>query len=165
MEKTIVSFVFLLFISHLGFSQEMNSNSFDFWIGDWDLTWTNKQGETKKGSNKILKILDGNVIQENFEDLQTGFKGMSLSVFNPKSKKWNQAWADNRGGYYDFRGTVEGDSRIFMTEVQEIQGHQVIRRMVFKDITEDSLTWDWELSTDNGATWNLRWRINYKRKE
>lgn len=147
-----------------GFSQELDKNSFDFWLGEWDLTWTNKEGETKKGTNKVIKILDGQVIQENFEDLQTGFKGMSLSVYNQRNKEWHQAWADNGGGYFNFYGTQGNDGVIFRTNTEEIQEHKVIRRMVFKNVTRDSLIWDWEISLDNGKTWTLKWRINYKRK-
>ena len=56
--KKILAPLILVFSLNFNFSQELSADSFDFWVGDWDLTWTNKQGETKKGSNKILKILD-----------------------------------------------------------------------------------------------------------
>ena len=35
--------------------------------------------------------------------------------------------------------------------------------MVFYDIGENSLTWDWESSLDGGETWKLQWRIFYIR--
>lgn len=163
MKKITILFLILL-INH-SYSQELDANSFDFWVGDWELTWTNQQGITKKGSNKILKILDGQVIQENFEDLQTGYKGMSLSVYNPRNKKWHQAWTDNNGGYFNFYGDFENNLKMFRTETQEVQGQKVIKRMIFKDITKNSLSWHWETSVDGGKSWQLKWKINYKRKE
>jgi hypothetical protein len=36
--------------------------------------------------------------------------------------------------------------------------------MVFSDITEDSLYWEWQKSEDGGKTWADRWTINYTRR-
>jgi hypothetical protein len=40
-------------------------NQFDFWLGEWDVTW----GEDGKGENHILRIMDDKIIQENFPHL------------------------------------------------------------------------------------------------
>lgn len=148
---------------------ENPENYFDFWVGKWDVTWDEGEGKIGRGTNHITKTLDEKVIQENFEILEgqsVGFKGTSISVYQPRFKRWKQAWADNNGGYYDFIGKFEGDKRIFQTEVFETkEGKQFTQRMVFYDIKENSLTWDWESSMDGGKTWKLNWRINYKRIE
>jgi hypothetical protein len=159
-------FIFLLLSSTTpAQSQKLqDSTLFDFWIGDWDLTWTNAAGQLQKGTNQISKILDGKVIQENFSFASGTFKGTSLSVYNPTSKTWHQAWADTQGGYFDFVGAVEGDKRIFKTKVKEQNGQKEIQRMVFYNIKPASLIWDWESSTDGGSTWQLQWRINYQRR-
>ena len=141
-----------------------DSALFDFWVGEWDLTWTNADGKIDKGTNSIKKILDGKVIQENFCETNGDFKGTSISVYNQTKKTWHQAWADNRGGYYDFEGAVEGKKRIFKTQLKNVNGEKVIQRMVFYDIADDALTWDWEISRDGGATWQLQWRIHYQKK-
>ena len=141
-----------------------DSTLFDFWIGEWDLTWTNAEGKIDKGTNRITKILDGKVIQENFSDAVGNFKGISISVYNPTKKTWHQAWADNQGGYYDLEGQVEGEKRIFKTQVKELNGEKIIQRMVFYNINFNSLTWDWELSRDGGVTWQLQWRISYVKR-
>ena len=142
-----------------------DSTLFDFWVGEWDLTWTNADGKTDKGTNSIRKILDGKVIQENFSEAHGSFKGTSITVYNPTKKTWHQAWADNRGGYYDFEGAVEEKKRIFKTQTKNVNGEKVIQRMVFYDIAPDALTWDWEISKDGGATWQLQWRIYYTKKK
>ncbi len=140
----------------------MDSSSYDFWVGEWSVTWDNGNGTIGKGTNKIVKILDEKVIQENFAD-ETGFKGTSISVFNPAQKKWHQAWADNQGGYFDLEGEVVGDKKIFKTKIREVNDKKYIQRMVFYDIKPKSFTWDWEKSEDGGKTWTLQWRINYVR--
>lgn len=139
---------------------------FDFWVGKWEVHWEEGDG-TGRGTNHIEKILDETVIQENFritEGQNKGFKGTSISVYQPRFERWKQAWADNNGGYYDFTGKVDREKRIFQTDVIRRQdGSQVTQRMVFYDITENSLSWDWESSVDGGATWTLNWRIFYER--
>ena len=139
---------------------------FDFWVGEWEVSW--KEGDRMgRGTNHIEKILDGTVIRENFRILEgqnAGFKGTSISVYQPRLEQWKQAWADNNGGYYDFTGKMDDKKRIFQTDLVEMEdGNMLTQRMVFYDIGEDSLTWDWESSTDGGETWTLNWRIFYKR--
>lgn len=141
---------------------------YDFWVGEWDLKWTDAQGKPGHGTNTIRKILDGVVIEENFRATEGGFsgyKGKSVSVYNPQRKSWHQAWVDNQGGYIDLLGRIDGEKRIFQTGEREgPDGKPIISRMVFYDIRPESFTWDWESSSDDGDTWDLNWRIHYTRK-
>jgi len=168
MKTTILYSLILGFItiSPISSAQELGPESFDFWVGKWDLTWDDGDGKVGKGTNHIIKTLDEKVIQENFEakDGQlAGFKGTSISVYNAKNKTWRQAWADNQGGYFNFVGDSDGDKKIFKTQPVERDNKTIILRMVFYDFSNNTLTWDWERSEDGGKTWNLSWRINYAR--
>lgn len=138
-------------------------NAFDFWVGEWEVSWMAADSTLVKGTNKIIKILDGKVIQEYFTDPSRNFKGTSISVFNPKTQEWHQAWADNQGGYYDFIGELEGDKRIFKTKEKDARG--AIYRMVFLDITKDSFIWKWQGIRDGWEDWKTVWEINYTRKK
>jgi hypothetical protein len=166
--KTAFAILLALALGHLSVAQSkplQDSTLFDFWVGHWTLTWVNADGKTAKGTNHIVKILDGKVIQENFSDEEGKLKGMSLSVYNPTKKTWHQAWADSQGGYFNFEGLADGQKRIFKTEMRAENGKKIMQRMVFYDIKPSSLTWDWESTADGGNTWQLLWRINYARKE
>lgn len=140
---------------------------FDFWVGTWDLSWTDAKGNPGKGTNHIEKILDDVVLLENFEATEgslKGYKGKSMSVYNPQRKSWHQAWVDTQGGYIDLQGKTDGEKRIFQTDEREgPNGNRIISRMVFYDISKDSFIWDWESSTDQGENWKLNWRIRYQR--
>ena len=113
------------------------------------------------------KKQNSNVIHEDFQILegqQKGFKGASISVFHNKENTWKQAWADSNGDFFYFKGKSDGAKRIFQTDVTVIQDNkEFTQRMVFYDIKEDSIMWDWESSVDGGKTWTLNWRINYER--
>lgn len=134
---------------------------FDFWLGDWHVTW----GENQHGTNQIRKILDGKAIQENFDgNPSLPFRGMSLSVYDKKNERWRQTWVDNEGNYWDFIGSFEDERMVLATE-DEIEGQKVMLRMVFYNISSDDLDWNWESSRDNGQTWQLKWQIHYKRQK
>jgi len=137
--------------------------AFDFWVGRWNVHWFLNDTVRVDGSNFIEKTLDGKVLQEHFEDPTKNFKGTSISVFRPADSTWRQAWADNQGGYFDFIGEFDGETRIFRTHGAGGGVDSVMQRMRFYDITPDSFTWDWEGTRDGGKSWNLLWRIYYER--
>ena len=149
-----------------GATPAQRADLFDFWVGDWSVGWRNDDGTPGTGRNRITKILDGSVIQEEFEMLGGAppplLKGRSLSVLS--QGVWRQAWADNQGGFFAFSAQVDGDKRIFVTAPRVLKdGGTLLQRMVFHSIAARSLTWDWERSTDGGQTWALQWRLLYSR--
>ena len=122
----------LIFWSQLLFGQVPDSSKwFDFWIGDWEVSW--EEGDSLgRGANTITATLDGTVIQENFRihtGQSKGFKGTSIFVFDPRAKTWHQAWADNQGGYFDFTGELQGENRVFKTDFMERGDVRMLYRM------------------------------------
>nr|WP_281719465.1 hypothetical protein [Nitrosomonas nitrosa] len=134
----------------------------DFWLGEWDLSWqaTDSMG-AGRGHNSITRTL-GCVIEENFTgDVSTGnLIGRSLSTFHAPVGKWRQTWVDNAGGYFALIGGME-DERFILTNTR-LSERAPHRRMVFEDITSDSITWRWQHSED-GEAWSDQWVINYVR--
>lgn len=173
MKKVII--YILLLLSGLSVSAQTELTNlnpeeyFNFWLGSWDLTWKKADRTIGKGENKIEKILDGNVIQENFkvteDPLMKNFTGKSWTVYNKNNGLWYQTWVDNQGAYLDFIGEFEDNKRIFKRKVTSREGKAFLQRMVFYDIQTNSFSWDWEISFDNGKSWILKWRIKYQRKE
>jgi len=88
---------------------------FNFWLGKWDLTWNDAEGNQQTGSNNIERVLGNKVIQENFLAIDagqlTGYEGKSWSVFNPQNQTWRQTWVDNQGSYLEFIGEFEGNQK------------------------------------------------------
>ncbi len=139
---------------------------FDFWVGDWDLTWpgTNK-GEVARGRNSIRRVLDGCVIQESFDGgTAMPLRGMSVTTFDSGSGHWKQTWVDNQGGYLDFVGGLGKIGMILSRSMTKPDGTRVLQRMVWKNVTADQLDWSWESSTDDGKTWTVQWPIHYQRR-
>ena len=133
-------------------------NQFDFWLGEWSVIW----GEDGKGTNHIERILDGKIIQENF--IAPDLHGMSVSSYDPERGLWCQTWVDNNGTYLDFTGKFE-DNRMILSRDALVKGKTCKQRMVWYDIQENRLEWNWERSDNNGKSWRALWQIHYTRKK
>lgn len=157
--KKILIFIIIITASN-SYSQELNETTFDFWVGDWELTWKDAKGNAVTGENNIVKILGDKVIQENFSDPINKYTGMSLSIFNPKTNTWNQTWVDSGGSHFNFTGKIIDGNPVFETEM--VEKNQ--QRMVFKNITENGFNWIWEGTRNGGESWGTLWEINYVRK-
>lgn len=159
----------LLFYTSSLFAQSDKSVSynpeqaFDFWVGNWEVSWKAPDSSWVHGTNTVVKILDDKVIQENFFDPSRNFKGTSISVFNPKTEQWNQAWADNNGSFYNFVGELLEEQRIFKMQQPDKRG--ATYRMVFSEITEHSFIWEWQGIREGLDDWKTVWRIRYTRKD
>jgi hypothetical protein len=140
------------------------AKQFDFWVGEWDLTWPAGGGNPAgKGHNSVTKGFDGCVIQENFDGMESmPLRGMSVSMYNARMKKWQQTWVDNEGSYLDFVGAFDGKEMTLAREAVNPKGEKVWQRMVFKNITADAFDWSWE-SSKNGKDWQVNWPIHYVR--
>jgi ketosteroid isomerase-like protein len=142
---------------------ENQAKQFDFWLGTWDLEWQDAQGKIQKGVNKINKIMNGCVIEENFS--AGSYLGKSHSMFDRKSGKWKQTWVDNGGEYLDLVGEFKDRKMILNREFINPLGKKVMQKMTFFDIKTDSFEWLWERSDDEGKTWKTNWKLTYKRKQ
>jgi len=115
-------------------------NQFDFWLGECDVTW----GEEGKGTNRIERILDGKIIQENFS--APDLHGMSVSSHDPGRGLWCQTWGGSNGSYLEFTGKFE-EERMVLRRNAIVRGKAGKQRMVVHDIRESKLEWNWERSS------------------
>ena len=137
----------------------LGPDALDFWVGDWNLSW----GEEGVGTNRIGRILEDRVIEEAFEGRSPRgvLLGRSLSVLD-EDGAWRQTWVDSSGSYLDLVG-VAVDGRIAFERETMSDGATVVQRMVWLDVTPDSLRWQWQDSHDERATWRVNWEIAYRR--
>ena len=138
------------------------ANQFDFWLGEWDLTWA----DNGRGHNSISKILGDRVIREKFTTLQDDevppFQGMSVSIYNEAENQWKQTWVDNQGNYLDFIGGFAHDKMMLIRDAV-VDDKPIKQRMVWYNIQPDAFDWAWERSEDQGDTWQTLWLIHYVR--
>ena len=145
---------------------EPEQKQFEFWVGEWELTWPgDKAGETAHGTNNIKRILDDCIVEETFSGGDSmHLRGRSVSVFDVRAGRWKQTWVDNEGGYLDFVGEFKDGQMILAREARSPDGSKVLQRMIFKNISAKEFDWSWERSLDSGKTWQVLWPIHYRRK-
>lgn len=138
----------------------VEAHEFDFWLGEWDVSW----GDDGRGTNTVTRILDGCVVLEEFDGAPSeAFRGMSVSVYNPQQQVWQQTWVDNAGNYLDFVGGLL-DGRMVLSRETVVEDRPIQQRMVWYNISDDELDWNWERSDDGGKTWEVLWHIHYRRR-
>lgn len=75
--------------------------SFDFWIGEWEVTLADG---SPAGTNRIVPLQDGCVLQEHWVSARPGTTGTSLTFYDRGSGKWEQLWVDNSGNVLKLSG-------------------------------------------------------------
>jgi hypothetical protein len=138
----------------------------DFWVGDWVLDWVNADGTKGTGTNRITQHEYGScVIFEHFAMDDRTLRGMSVSTYFPPHSKWRQTWVDDQGGYFDLAGgPVTGRPYAFELENLRPSEKAPFRRMIWQDVTAQSLTWRWQGKASADAEWKDSWVIHYRRK-
>ena len=135
------------------------ARQFDFWLGDWDVTW-----DDQRGTNSVTAILGGAVIQEQFDARPSAdWQGLSLSVYDARRAEWRQTWVDSNGNYWAFTGGF-ADGRLTLATDDLRDGRPGKLRMTFYNLAAHSFDWTWERSDDAGATWNTLWQLHYQRR-
>jgi hypothetical protein len=130
-----------------------------FWLGSWDCTW-----DGGHGTNDVTLELDGHVIVERFRAVAPDpFDGMSVSVPDRDGTGWRQTWVDSSGSYWHLVGGRQPDGTFVFGTPEPVDADLLYKRMVFSDITADTLAWRWEASPD-AVTWQQRWAITYRRR-
>jgi len=163
----------LLFIQMVSFPQPPDgdlcstseAHQMDFWLGDWNVEWKNTDSTISKGTNHVINLFDGScVIEENFDGMPgTSLIGKSFSVYDRKERLWKQTWVDNGGTYLDFTGAFKDGKMILTRETADKNGSPVMQKMIYYNISKNDFDWNWEISHDTGKTWDLKWKIHYKR--
>ena len=155
-----VFFLMLFMVASSSNSQQLNESSFDFWVGTWEATWQSKEGKTLNGINVISKVLDNHVVKEEFHDPNSNFNGLSVSIYNTRTNEWNQTWVDNQGGHFLLLGCIENGNPVFKTKMIDKEGEKIGRKMVFKNISKNTFSWEWLGTNDNGKHWEVLWEIS-----
>jgi Protein of unknown function (DUF1579) len=139
----------------------------DFWVGEWDLSFDSGGGKIASAVNRVTRDEFGDcVIAEHFEQADIGFVGASHSSWDRARKQWVQTWVDNGGGYITLAGgPVAGRPYTFELRTLEPRGPQRKHyRMIWQDVTADSLTWRWQQLQDDGS-YTDSWVLRYKRRK
>jgi hypothetical protein len=143
-------------------------HDFDFEIGTWktrlrrllnpltgSTAWVEYEGITV-----VRKVWNGraNLVELSADGPAGHFEGLSLRLYNPKSRQWSLNFASINGGVMtpptigEFKN---GRGEFFNQETYN--GRAIFVRFIISDITPNSCRFEQAFSADGGKTWEVNW--------
>jgi len=132
---------------------------FDFWLGEWNVLAKDK----KVGTNSVVRILGGCVVEEHYVTPQ-GYEGWSHNVYDGRLGKWHQTWVDNRGGALYLDGGLVDGKMVLEGERPAPDGKgTILNRITWSRLDKGRVRQHWEASKDGGKTWTTAFDGTYVR--
>lgn len=151
-------------------------HDFDFLVGNWQIDNQrlkqrfvgSNDWETFSARQTNWPLPAGIGNYDNFIAAQwkPDFVGMTLRVFNPVTRLWSIYWLDNQSGGLNNQGQLnppvvgkfDGNTGIF-TGDDVIEGRPVQVRFTWVKINANQAYWEQAMSTDQGHSWEVNWKM------
>ena len=156
-------------------SKTSSQNDFDFWVGKWRIH--NKKLKRRlddckewvefEATGETFKILHGFGNFDQYHATFDGapFEGMTLRLFNPKTRLWSIYWADSKVVVLDVPVTGSFDGGIGKFYTRDVwEGQPIIMQFQWDKTDSDRPAWSQAFSTDNGKTWEWNWYMTFSRQ-
>ncbi len=156
-------------------SATSSQNDFDFLVGHWIIynrrlktrldncqDWTEFQAS---GTQQMILRGLGNV--DNFLTEFDGvpFEGMSLRIFNPKTKLWSIYWADTNTASLDIPVVGSFKSNLGNFYCKDVfNGRDILVMFEWDKTDPEKPIWRQAFSADLGKTWEFNWYMTFTRK-
>jgi hypothetical protein len=153
-------------------STTSSPSDFDFLVGKWKMhnRRLNKRLEGGKewtefeSSDENSKILSGSADMDTYSTTempgQEGklFEGVTLRLFNPKTRLWSLYWVASNVGILDppVVGSFENNVGHFFAK-DTFKGKKIIMMFRWDVRDKDRPVWSQAFSPDNGKTWEWNW--------
>jgi hypothetical protein len=164
----VIKGCFFLFAAHAFAAADLTpcsanseSRQFDYWLGDWTVTYPGAPGPS---ASKVSLSLNQCLLVESW-DGGKGHQGENLFAYSYDDKTWHGMFADNQGRVHVFEGKVGAGSAEFHGPSRGPNGEEVLNRIKVARISADQIEQSWEKSADNGSTWTMQFRGEYSRKK
>jgi hypothetical protein len=151
-----------------------SKNDFDFYEGKWRLH--NKKLKTRlnnctewiefESTQEMYRVLNGLGNIDNFLATFNGipFEGMSVRLFNPKTKLWSIYWADSDEGVLQppVVGSFNGNIAHFFAKDQH-NGKDILVVFCWNIEDKQNPVWSQAFSADYGKTWEWNWYMFFSK--
>jgi hypothetical protein len=160
---------------HIAPANTSSSADFNFYIGKWKIH--NRKLKSRlnnctewiefEAADDCYHVLTGfgniNQYSATFDDKL--FEGMTLRLFNPKTKLWSIYWADSNAVVLDVPqvGSFDGNTGTFYAK-DIFEGKEIIVQFHWDKTNPDIPVWSQAFSADNGKTWEWNWYMTMYRQ-
>ncbi len=154
-------------------SATSSANDFDFFVGSWEISNHKLNGRLVHSKSwtdftakcSVNKILNGIGNTDHFYATFDGkpFEGLTLRLFDPKTKLWSIYWAASDKGKLEppVLGSFKGNIGTFYGR-DTWNRKSVIVQYRWNKTNPKDLLWSQAYSTDNGKTWEWNWYMHEK---
>ncbi|QMU64636.1 MAG: hypothetical protein GKR88_10275 [Flavobacteriaceae bacterium] len=160
-----VCFLFSLY----GVSQKSTKNpcdaevyaQFNFWAGSWNVYNTD---DKLIGTNRVVKLQNNCLLQENWESKTSASKGTSYNYYNRPDKTWNQIWVDNSGYSLRLKGVFIDGKMVLKSDPVKNKNGTYYHQITWSKKKDGSVHQIWtHIGTDGNIVKEL-FRGIYKKK-
>ncbi len=157
-------------------AKSSSHKDFDFLAGKWKLhnrklksrlsgcsEWTEFEARVD-----CRKILDGYGNIDSFQTTFDGqrFEGMSLRLFNPKTRLWSIYWANSETVVLDVPQVGSFENKIGSFYARDTyEQKDIIVQFRWDASNPNSPVWSQAFSPDNGQTWEWNWHMTFQRED
>lgn len=141
-------------------------SDFDFLKGNW-IVYNSESALA--AYNKYTVFANGNGVLEQYESKE-GAISVGLFYIDPVSGAWMHTWVSNENKSINSIGTRrEASDKLLNKHLYYFYGENVVNgkkvkdRFVFNQISRDTLQKAYEVSSDAGITWDVEYKLNFKR--
>jgi hypothetical protein len=137
---------------------DAHKSDFDYLLGDWQFTATNKQYGTIGGVWSAVRVGDGPIVLDEYRI--TGDKGETyyvtrcLRAYNPTTDQWDLTSTEPDNGLQNVgTGKREGGEMHITQQFGTGTPHAATLRIRYYNIGPDHFSWTADRTTDGGKTW------------
>lgn len=155
-------------------SPSSSKHDFDFYEGKWKLH--NRKLKSRldncnewiefESTQEMHRVLNGIGNIDNYLASFDGvpFEGMSIRLFNPKTRLWSIYWADCNEGKLDppVVGSFEETVAHFFTK-DVFKGKEILVAFRWDIRDKENPIWSQAFSENKGETWEWNWYMYFKR--
>jgi hypothetical protein len=147
-----------------------SQNDFDFWSGKWTMhnkrllsrlnnctEWVEYESTGECAGTVLYGLGNMDTFRTSYNQVNgKPYEGITVRLFNPKTKLWSIYWADSNNGTMDppVVGSFEGSvGRFYCKDV--FRGKPILVMFKWDKTDKDNPVWSQAFSPDNGVTWEM----------
>lgn len=161
-------------------SSGSSKKDFDFLAGKWTMEnhrlkcrlnncteWLTYPSSDENMGPVLNGIANVDIYKTSFNQVDnTPYEGMTVRLFNPKTRLWSLFWVDSNLGTMDppVVGSFEGSVGTFYCK-DTFQGKPVLVMFKWDKTDPNNPVWSQAFSEDNGITWEMNmWNVSHRVK-
>lgn len=151
-------------------------HDFDFLVGKWQVHHyrlkerlaDNHEWVEFDGTCNNFPLMDGwGNVDDNVLKMPEGeYRGVGLRSYDPKTGQWTIWWLDSRMPSANIdppvKGSFENGVGTFYAD-DTLRGKSIRVRFTWSNITPTSARWEQAFSPDGGKTWEVNWKMDFRR--